>query len=769
MENAKSTSSSGENMKYENIKLLHISTPSGKKGQYLVEKGNDGTYISLFSRDLTASQKEKILQQLNSTNKNFSLEEQEVSVSVKNNAFIESLRENYSQGVQDILENKNTHISWFFQYKNSFGQLFFVSVQNGKVISVGERDQDVSAQQKGAIQRQLNLHGEKAFFQRYQNLRVQDLAFDEEEGKMYSAEYQKLYNLQVLFLSHQNTLWRVDVERYQKLSAATNFLKKAILFFPKHIQNLKVDLKDKASIEAFFWAIQEVIWEEKHRYPSEMSLRENLIGEFNKLQDIFLEGNKKINFSQLQFQKTLHAPELKENDRLFLYTDKKGEQFYILLGYHKGLGKKFISKATPVKGNAVLDEKESFQIVADMNNLTNYSWLKAIERNIFKNTLDYIVSYHKKQEKIASFDGKYLYKNELWEETEVLFEKGKIIQILSKDKKPLSLVEMEKIQSDFWDELYEKFSKFEGILLAANDDVYEIAPEIVTEQGKIADAVQQTLFEANPMYEQAKGQKETFGKPTQKQKTETQQEKTIKQNILKIREIERIVDRIESDFQQEIINIPSLFALWRKHIEKIWDLYKNFDEKFSIFAWEKPDQIIAWWKVKLMHKRLYKYIYPRQGEAHSKVFTTARFLEEKGFFQQWWEILQKPEQTQKKPDFVQSTKNTTTQDMRVRETLNLIQNFKHHTFAIHGNKIPNHNSLTHEQIAESIEFYKKLWNIFGMNIKDYNISFIHANIMMKIARLQGNDSEKILHFFEQMGKFLEKLDAYNYKKSAKRA
>ena len=155
-----------------------------------------------------------------------------------------------------------------------------------------------------------------------------------------------------------------------------------------------------------------------------------------------------------------------KKDKLVIYGN-----FYVLFWYSKNDWLYRISKATPITGNEILSKKEQLMIEADINNGTNISQMKVVERRIFKWALAHIVNKHKKDEIEAKYNWKYTFHHP-WnhKEYDVTFEKAHIIDITS-NWTHISTKEYEEITSYTDKNEYSLFAK--KTPKAANDDIFE--------------------------------------------------------------------------------------------------------------------------------------------------------------------------------------------------------------------------------------------------------------------------------------------------------
>ncbi len=678
---------------YQHVKIVEIENTQWKKANYIAIKDEQGKYISVLSEWISQKWEEKILHILNNPSQKFQLTEKNITVSQKVSTFIVSFQNTFSDKIHEILEKESIHknishpeISGFFEYQNKYGQVFFVSVHQGKVISVGENDQDVSSQQKSAVQRMLNGKWEQAFVKKYKNNHVQEFFSWEKllQNDLHSKEYNILYNLQMLFHAKKSFFARDDIDLNQKRIFAISFLKSLKNLFPDFLKNMKVNFSDTHSVIEYFQALYQFVSTNWEKYSSEKVLRENLIGEFKNIEKYF----ETPVYVWMKFQKTQVNTILNKNDRLFLYNSKDGNQYYILLWYHKAQDKKFISQAVPITRNSQLSEKEKLQINADINNLTNYSKLYPVERAVFKSTLDFVVEYYKKQEQNS------------WEsvsKAEIEIHSSKSQESINFDMYQAAAGQKET----FWKKQTQKTSQ----------------------------------HTASKTFEKKNNQEKKY-KIQQVQNTLQNVEQNIWKEVVHIKSVEELT----------LKQIAWVFWIYNDLNIHFWIFWIAKNPK-EVINWGKQQLNLMYRRI---HKAVYPRT--GESSEDEKLFRSMRQLQDIEFFERWWNAFEANIFTaQEKLHTTKKRETKNHWEKPDKQALHLIQKLKRDCFLEKWEyQIPKYR-ITRKQTEQLLDFYTILAEYYGISKDDFAISWIHANIVFR-SKEKGviNFLDKISHFLEQL-------------------
>ncbi len=247
------------------------------------------------------------------------------------------------------------------------------------------------------------------------------------------------------------------------------------------------------------------------------------------------EERENIDFSQAKFSPVVeklqnHTRDIISNiiaeQRLVLYKNSSWKMFYIFFSIDKNTWKFVISRITSVKWYFVVSKKEQNQIMKDVENGTNVSWMIPVKNTEYKSALNKIVESFHKEKEVKAFSGTFGYTSTKWAIIQVEVEAGKILSARS-EWKEVSIQQKAAIQKMIFMNRFEKFVNIK--LQAANDEVYfEDQENIIQAQTQTSQKIEDILDTTPKMYQEAKWQKETFSKTKVSQKPQENWEKEAK-------------------------------------------------------------------------------------------------------------------------------------------------------------------------------------------------------------------------------------------------
>lgn len=265
-------------IEYQTSHQLYEYTANNRKKFYVLMNEND-EIVSVVAKNWPLSfasdmQKKHIAQKWQDQEKNRFTK---VEKSSKTSAIISQIENKIR--LKQLWHVKHPEISGEFIYTNSHWEDFVVVVENGKVISL--LPNDVSPQQKGAIQKKLNLLWEDAFHAKVQAQTLQELVWENQEEFVY-PDQRKFDLLYSEIKNGENILVAKDGYQDQKLE----IIQRVFSLIQTHFPEYSIVLEPKKSFDKSFLHFQVFLKKIRDRYPYMKQNTEFVAKMMNTIKDL---------------------------------------------------------------------------------------------------------------------------------------------------------------------------------------------------------------------------------------------------------------------------------------------------------------------------------------------------------------------------------------------------------------------------------------------------------------------------------------------------